>query len=455
MKKLAKFEKLWLAAPVAIWFSFQPLIRLGQDETMYFELSLTLLYVAVLAGFAIPIVWQQRRALLTNKAAILAASFVAVLALSLLWTPNITRGVLTLGVAGLLLLILLASIARAEQLRRLIPTLTKVFFISAVVVAILAVVQLIAGMWVDREVALLCAGCVAEQFGFVRPNVFTIEPQFLGSMLIAPALLGIWLLLKDKLTILATSGLLLILVALFLTLSRGAIFAFAIGLLILLIATRTNIARHLRAIGLVVAGFALCLVLQGLAAASHPTINETFAGAVSSSVDQLSLGLIDIPVDQQIPQNQAGTDVVETPKYDGYVEESTNVRLSLSAMALTIWSADPLRVLFGVGIGGAGVALSQAFPEEIGAREIVQNEYLSLLLEVGLVGLALFVALLGVLLYRLGRIGAWWGVAIMVAFIAQWNFFSGYPNALHIYLVLIFFAVYAITAHRGRSTPAK
>lgn len=449
---LTLFEKLWLAAPIFIWFSFQPLIRIGQNETMYFELSIALIYVVVLALAGVLSIWRQRATLLKSRAALIAVCFVVLMALSLLWTPNLTRGVLTLGVAGLLLFILLASIARADTLRQLVPTITRIFFISAVVVAILAIVQLIAGMWLDQEAALLCAGCVAEQFGFVRPNVFTIEPQFLGSMLIAPALVGVWLLLKDKLSLVAASGLLLITTALFLTLSRGAIFAFLIGALILFIATRTKAAQYLRAAGLIVAGFAMCLVLQGVAAASHPTIDETFAGAVSKSVDQLSLGVIDIPVDQPTPQPAAPAP--EVPNYDGYVEESTNVRLNLSAMALTVWSSDPLRVLFGVGLGGAGIALNDAFLGEIGQREIVQSEYLSLLLEVGLIGLGLFMALLGVLLYRLGRNGAWLGVAVIAASIIQWNFFSGYPNALHIYLTLILLAVCATTARRGRSAPA-
>ncbi|HRQ87125.1 MAG TPA: hypothetical protein PLY16_03360, partial [Candidatus Saccharibacteria bacterium] len=109
-------------------------------------------------------------------------------------------------------------------------------------------------------------------------------------------------------------------------------------------------------------------------------------------------------------------------------------------------------MLFGVGIGGAGVAMSNFSPGQIIPREIVQNEYVEILLERGIVGAALFVAVIVGLLY-ITRHNKWlW--AIIVAFLVQWNFFSGYPNALHIYLVFIVMAA-VVTARRGALSPAK
>ncbi|HMR73295.1 MAG TPA: hypothetical protein PKD68_04785, partial [Candidatus Saccharibacteria bacterium] len=77
-----------------------------------------------------------------------------------------------------------------------------------------------------------------------------------------------------------------------------------------------------------------------------------------------------------------------------------------------------------------------------GARQIVQNQYVEVLLEYGLVGFGLFVAILAGIV-RNTRHSKWvW--ALLLAYIVQWNFFSGYPNALHIYLVLI--AVYVASS---------
>lgn len=71
-------------------------------------------------------------------------------------------------------------------------------------------------------------------------------------------------------------------------------------------------------------------------------------------------------------------------------------------------------------------------------------------METGLLGLSVFVATIVILLVRLRK--NWWQIAVVVAFLAQWNFFSGYPNALHIYFVLIVFAVPIIKSSTSNLT---
>ena len=56
------------------------------------------------------------------------------------------------------------------------------------------------------------------------------------------------------------------------------------------------------------------------------------------------------------------------------------------------------------------------------------------MLEIGVVGLALFIALLAGLFYVARRTSWLW--AVIVGFIVQWNFFSGLPNVIHIYLLI-------------------
>ena len=122
--------------------------------------------------------------------------------------------------------------------------------------------------------------------------------------------------------------------------------------------------------------------------------------------------------------------------FDGYVEESTETRLRLSKAALEIWSQNPTRMLIGVGLGGAGQALydNNLSPAP---KEIVQNEYISLLLETGLVGVSLFMLTIVLLL-----IAAWRRktvraavLSLLVAYGVSICFFSGLPNALQIYLL--------------------
>lgn len=452
-RKLTWLERLWLCGPVALWFSYQPLIRLGQDNTTYYELSLALFYVVVLALVGLPNTWKARRSLVRDRAAQLAGALVGLSLLSLLWTPNTVRGALTVGVIGCLYLILLACIAEYKRLRKLLPVLAKLLVLTAIVMSVLTLVQVLAGIWLTGAGTLLCAGCAADQFGFARPNGFAIEPQFLGSLFLAPLYILVHVFLKGRKDWKTIAALVLVATALFLTLSRGAIFAFGFGVLVLFALNRRHV-RPIAGVSSLLFGALLCaLLIQGTSAALNPRVNVTFYGAVSASLSQLSLNVIRVPAEPSATVESEETE----PAFEGYVEESTDTRTSLTHLALSTWAYSPARMLFGVGVGGSGVAIHDKYPDKIGAREIVQNEYVELLLEYGLVGLVLFAAITAGFI-RGTRQEKWvWGVAL--AYGVQWLFFSGYPNALHVYLVLI--ALYAtyrtvpVNVRRAEAKPSR
>ncbi len=96
-------------------------------------------------------------------------------------------------------------------------------------------------------------------------------------------------------------------------------------------------------------------------------------------------------------------------------------------------------MMFGVGIGGAGEAMFKA--GEIGSpKEIVQNEYVSLLLEVGLVGVLLCALTVFYILRTVWRNEKSEMVfALIFAYAISLLFFSGLPNALQIYLLPVVF----------------
>lgn len=228
---------------------------------------------------------------------------------------------------------------------------------------------------------------------------------------------------------------------LILTLSRGAILAFAVGLVWLVIIYRKNIVKIIKVFAVFATSFIVALFLQGLTAEINPNTNQSFMGAVSSSVNQLSMGLIDISeIKKSAPK--AKIENKKQPSFDGYVEESTSARMTRTELALGRWGTNIQTAVFGSGVGSAGVAINQKYPEQLGSREIVQNEYVEVLLEKGLVGLVAFLVVLGSI-FMISRQQKWvW--AIILAFMTQWIFFSGYPNALHIYLTLIIVGVYFI-----------
>ena len=439
-RRLSLLERLWFMAPIMIWFSYLPQISLAEDGTMNYELSLTLIYVVILAIVGLPRVWRHRSELRQSRSVWPASAFVGWSGLCVIWSDNRTRGLLTFAVYVVLYLVFLALVAERRLLCQLLPKLVGVTIWTTISACLLAIAQMVLGTFVitNRHSLGLCAGCVAGQFGFIRPNLLAIEPQFLGSLLLAPLLYITYLILQGKHSY-AKQPLLLVLMltTLWLTLSRGAIYAYLASLVVMILLVR-KWRRQLVVVGLIALSLVVCLVCQGTLASANPRIDSSFTQAVSTSLNHLSMGIIRLPYQRKSPTSLPSIprEHDKQPAYHGYVAESTNVRLSLTKTALAAWRSNRLgQQLFGTGLGSAGIVLAR----QTGSRyqkEIVQNEFVEVLLERGLVGLVLLgglVVLYGRLCFRRRDHLA---LVILVAYLAQWCFFSGLPNALHIYLVL-------------------
>ena len=439
-RRLSPLERLWLMAPIMIWFSYLPQISLAEDGTMNYELSLTLIYVVILAIVGLPRIWYHRSELRQSRPVWLASAFVGWSGLCVIWSDNHTRGLLTFAVYAVLYLVFLALVAERRLLCQLLPKLVRVAIRATASACLLAIVQIILGTFVvtDRHTLGLCAGCVAGQFGFIRPNLLAIEPQFLGSLLLAPLLYITYLTLRGKHDY-AKQPLLLVLMltTLWLTLSRGAIYAYLASLVVMVLLVR-KWRRQLAVVGSVALSLVICLICQGALASANPRIDSSFTQAVSTSLNHLSMGIIRLPYQQKSPTSLPSIprEHDKQPAYRGYVAESTNVRLSLTKTALAAWRSNRLgQQLFGTGLGSAGIVLARQTGSQY-QKEIVQNEFVEVLLERGLAGLAL----LGGLVVLYGRLcfqrRDHLALTILVAYLMQWCFFSGLPNALHIYLVL-------------------
>jgi hypothetical protein len=357
---------------------------------------------------------------------------------------------------GLLFLIFLGVISAREIFAKIWPALAKILVVSAIVMGIFAIAQMIAGLYFSRNETLLCAGCIAGQFGFVRPNVFAIEPQFFGSLMLAPILIILQSFFSKKFAIfranLARNLVLFFLTfVLILTLSRGAIFAFAIGAIIIFVVNFRELKKIFVSVVMMILGLVFALVFQGFCAVINPNLNDNFTSAISRSLSQLSMNLINLPVESSTENSDEKQSENAEPAFDGYVAESTDVRVNLSRLALKTWTQNSRNIWFGVGLGGAGIAMAE-LAKNSDSREIVQNEFVEILLERGIVGLMIFVGVLaGFFVATRSRKWVW---AIMAAFLVQWSFFSGLPNALHIYLILmVIFA--SVISRRDRSEPAK
>ncbi len=428
---------------------------------------------------------------ISNKKFFLFSLFPFYATISILWSANSTRAFLTAGITWLLFFAVFAIIYITPLLnpvKSLQANLLKTFFISSAIICIVCWLQAILDvLGVGRETTLLCQGCVSQVFGFPHPSGFAIEPQFMGNLLLAPTLLSFWMLMRQhqRETTLFSRGsgvttrksgatlqrqasrtrlekigvvslALLYSATLFLTFSRGAIYAFAAGLAVLLIFALIKHQFRPSLLAVPVVAFIFTLTMQGIFNVVGPT-HGSFVSGVAKSVHQLSLGIIDFRP-QTPSQDNSDTASENTSTFDGYIAESTDIRLNLNSAALKTWSTTPKNALFGVGLGGAGTALyeNRAVTKVTSPKEIVQNQPLSLLLELGLVGVALVVfSLLLAFCPQIfprkfvdGRSAnaqpapTFWQhpalpllLALIIAYVITLQFFSGLPNALHIYLL--------------------
>ncbi|MBR3229146.1 O-antigen ligase family protein [Candidatus Saccharibacteria bacterium] len=463
MTKLNKAEKFFrfliYILPGVLFFSYYPLIHFGSSESMNFEISLPIIWLVVfdILAFFMLIKRKFLNKIFKYWGWLLFPIF---LSLSVLWSLNSLRGLLTVGI---LWLIYFAGFS-FWQLKSLFSEdgfkekFFKVFFGSTLVICVWCFVQCILDIvGVSREYSLLCAGCTYQMFGFPHPNGFAIEPQFMGNLLLAPTIVAMYIYVTKAMPIsdtlkgarpslrssMSIALVLILTITLFLTFSRGAIYAFVVSMIFMTaMLCRQKIFWALGKMWLmIVIAFLFTLNLQGIMAdASHT--DDTYQTGVAKVLNHLSLGVIDVreQSDEAIKDDgeentEESLEENETAIYDGYVSESTDTRLRLTDAAISVWSKDFKTVMFGVGLGGAGQALyvNGLSPAP---KEIVQNEYASLLLETGLVGVA-FLVLTIVLIVRavFRRKNVPLSLTILVAYGITLMFFSGLPNALQIYLL--------------------
>ena len=490
--------------PLMLFFSYYPRFSIGSSDSMNFEFSIAEIYLLVFALISF-FDFKNLRFLFCYYGKYLIPFMLLPLYAfaSTIWSPNHLRALLT---ASLLTVIIFDALEMYLIIRHtefLKNSYRRYLLFAAVVVSVFCWAQCFLDVFgVSRENTGLCLGCTYRAFGFPHPNGFAIEPQFMGNLLLVPVLLSIYNLIFEKDDPLFKRRLTRIFVAiflsatLFLTFSRGATYALILGLgtifllrfpTIKYIKNKSNKTlmrklsfnkRALLLIPITLMSLLIALLAQGTLSAISPT-NDTFFSGISKSIHQLSLGKIDFRPSEVssssesssgVPSEGGQTDAsnsessapLQTPAsessssenstFSGYVEQSTTFRLELTTAALEAWSDSPRSLIFGTGLGSAGIKMLEKDPELGIEKEIVQNQYVEVLLELGLIGALLIVTMFAAtfLLPRLtdplsrpqDTLKNPLLIGSIVAFSASLCFFSGLPNALHIYLFPLFLIAY-------------
>lgn len=509
-KLLPVHRSLLWALPIILFFSYYPVIPLFSTESSNYEFSLPLLWLLLMGVLSMPNFLVDLCNLITKKTPLtkvpvqiplILSSIPLYFSLTLLWSPNKLRGLMTAGIIWCLYLSLL-TFYKNIILKKIPLSLEKPFLLGATLASGFCWLQAILNtLNIPGDQILLCLGCTNLSFGFPHPNGFAIEPQFMGNLLLAPAIFLVFRVIhpkshqtrKTKILYLTLAG--FIISTLFLIFSRGATYSFFLAIAVIFLYeifhTKKKLLAASKIISLVLFPLIFVTIAQGLMSEFGPT-SDTFIGGVSRSLSQMTLGRIKIPLPEaknpsttsnessnlspndntntNASTNTSANPISDAPLFDGYITESTDIRVKLSKMGLQLALSHPGQFFFGSGLGSSGVALYQAFPELGSTKEITQNEYIAILVETGFIGI-LIIFCSGTCVFYLcysrqkpiklsskqsskqsmkksnftSLISSitpakLYFASLILAYAASVCFFSGLPNALHIYLVPILYS---------------
>ena len=504
-KLLPLHRRFFWILPIILFFSYYPVIPLFSTESSNYEFSLPLVWLLLMGFLSLPVLLIDLCNLITKKTPLtkvpvqiplILSSIPLYFSLTLLWSSNKFRGLMTAGIIWCLYLSLL-TFYKNIILKKTPLSLEKPFLLGAALASGFCWLQAILNtLNIPGDQILLCLGCTNLSFGFPHPNGFAIEPQFMGNLLLAPAIFLVFRVIhpkihqtrKSKILYLALAG--FIISTLFLIFSRGATYSFFLAITVIffyeLFHAKNKLLIATKLIPLVLFPLIFVTIAQGLMSEFGPT-SDTFLGGVSRSLSQMTLGRIKIPlpeaknpsvtsnelsslapndnVSTNSSTNSSANSTSTTPLFDGYIAESTDIRVKLSKMGLRLALSHPRQFFFGSGLGSSGVALYQMFPELGSTKEITQNQYVAILVETGFIGiLIIFCSSTCViyLCYSCQKAKKWssrsntknlditnsirsitpaklYFASLILAYVASVCFFSGLPNALHIYLVPILY----------------
>jgi hypothetical protein len=169
-------------------------------------------------------------------------------------------------------------------------------------------------------------------------------------------------------------------------------------------------------------------------------------------LDHVSLGKLNIPQKTVgiAPKQAISTSTPDNFKPEGFVDASSNDRLSAASLALNAWNDTPKTILFGVGMGNLGAYVNQTI-QNAPSNLTVYIWYVLVLAELGLIGLIALLIPASYILLRSVRHLSTPSIAVAftatVAFVTQLMSFGSYINVMYLYLFIGIFVAIAQHAH--------
>lgn len=343
-----------------------------------------------------------------------ALIFIIWLSVSFAWGRHTSHELYYIGLV-LISLFFTAGVYRLLRVSKLsLRLLSKIIIISAIVVSFAALWQFTAeSTGLSRTYTGICPTCLQHDIGFARPSGFSQEPQHFSTILLGPLVLSLTLLLGSlsrRWQTLLWASVFVMITALLLSASRSGLIALVgvVGALSAYALVQKRRRFVLNISGVLVAAIIFTLAgvawsgtvgdKAGSAYVAERYVAHATGGLVVVGGEQARLDKVDSSVAQkETAKQQAG---IEDPNYitegagegpSGAIAYSAQSRLETYKMALSIWTDNPRVFLFGVGWGGFGASAQQREPAAFTKDTIVNNQYLQLAAELGVIGLSLAV----------------------------------------------------------------
>lgn len=405
-----KFSKNIFWGLLALIF-FLPFERIPTLELNGFTLKINhLIGILLIVFFVLELAFKKRRVAPTGTG-VLVGLLIFSFSLSFLESQLSLRSLIFFGLDLFVMLIFLITSQLIDSKEKL-QKVQKVILITLGVSLLFAFFQFIGDMvGLPAVVTGLDPGYTKAVFGFPRMQGFSREPLYLGNLLLLGAgfCAASWL-NKKEFRYFYVFGLAL-LAGILMTMSRGAILGLMFfGLMLFIVRWRSFItAKNITYFSLL-----------------------ALSGAIALGVGFSILG-------QDLWQKFSGHIAIADLTFG----ESTQGRLMAYSKALDAWRESPY---VGIGLGNYGAFTADYNWDSPKVADIVNNEYLELLAESGIIGLAAFQVFLiyifwrSWLAYRTARDAEIKNYLLalslaMIAILFQYNFFSTF-SILHIWVGL-------------------
>lgn len=383
---------------------FLPFDRIPSIDLGFMNLKINQIFGGmVLLGWFLNILYSRRK-LQHNILVWPIVIFLAIALISIFFSGYIPRSVLVF-IFIAFTLSLVFPVADLIDSREKLEKIIQIIFLSAGVVGIFAIWQFL-GDLAGLPIALtgLKEGYTKLVFAFPRVQAFSNEPLYLAAFLFLPiGLLTSYMI--DRINLLKKIqmiGLLVILILVFiLTVARGAYIGAAVMILYFIIFRFKRIITPAN----LITGLLIILIVAG---GFYYFISKAEPQALDQFISRVKL--------EDISTSESGAG-----------------RLQTYQKAIDYWQESPI---IGIGVGNYAMhSKNYPSPDDITDWDIVNNEYLEILCEMGILGMISFIIILIILFWRekvayyathdkflratlLGLTAAFLGILV------QYNFFS-------------------------------